>query len=127
MHYTIDEKVWTRDLYGDPGPFPIAECLKHWRNGPAERNGGGATALEIGTEAGSSDTETRDTHLCVAGAGCCDASTPKLTRTIEESEMGMVMRRSVVGSRNSLASMVSLPSVVERRSQITIVLDEVGL
>jgi len=114
MNYTIDDQIWTRELHGDPPPFPIYDFIRYWRRGH-EGQHQATSALGMGMH--SPQIPERVSHFCVLGSGCCEA----LAKPAGVAELGLYR----LGGSRSVGSIVSIPSVVERRSQITVVLDEV--
>ena len=123
MYYTIDSEVWTRDVYGDPGPFAFRDFIAYWR-GRHEREVGGIAALRMGVRSPNMGIA----HFCVPGSGCCEAQKPQ-SRAFSESTQEDVhtgVRPPRYGRTESVNSMISVPSVTERRSQIIVLFEEVG-
>jgi len=112
MYYTIDGQIWFRELHDDPPPFPLYDFLRYWRRG---HEGQHQAVGALGMGVYSPQLPVRASHFCVLGSGCCAA----LAKPAGIAEIGLYR-----GSR-SVGSIVSIPSVVERRSQITVVLDVV--
>jgi hypothetical protein len=126
IHYTIDNEVWTRDVYGDPGPFPMRDFITYVRGGYKEDTGGSDDAIGSGVRSPNAE---RTAHFCVPGSGLCEAHKPQLlmhsVRDTVEAGMPGGFQRPGNGRTSSVNSIISIPSVAERRSQIVVLFEEV--